>query len=43
MTSEQPLLHPGSNTTTLDAATAHSQATHDQPTPTNLIAGYSQM
>ena len=36
----QPPLHPGSSTTTLNAATAHSEGTPRQPAATNLMAGY---
>ena len=36
-----PRLHPGSSTTTLAAATAHSEASPDQPAVTNLMAGYT--
>ena len=40
-TNAPPPLHPGSSTTTLNAATAHSEDTPDQPTATNLMAGYT--
>lgn len=39
-TTELQHLLPGSSTTTLNAATAHSRASPDQPTATNLMAGY---
>ena len=40
-TTAQPPLRPGSSTTTLNAATAHSEASPDQPAATNLMAGYT--